>query len=163
MLQNLNIIAVDNKAENERAYDTWIKSHTPEQIRLANVARSSLRRQARTSGTGTRRVRYRKITDSRQVKAPKTARSLYFSERVSAGVFHNIPMSTALKLANDEYKTLNGPDKKVSEQCLVATIADLSKKYEDLAEAEKMRYSREYQSTYGHPPPSKPKAKIATA
>jgi len=152
-IEHLNEIAVENKAANEQAYNAWLKSHTPEEIRQANNARGQLRRRAKKSteisGKGKPKVaKFRKIADDRLVKAPSQPFILYYTERNAAGVFRHIKAVDAMKLARDEYKELNASEKK---------------KYTDLAEADKMRYSREYQATYGHAPPSSGKKVKAAA
>lgn len=112
--QDLNIIAVENKAENQRVFDAWIANYTPEQIRLANNARRALRRQAKAKkGAHPRSAELRKIADDRQVKAPLQPFAIFFSERVSTGVFKNIKVVDAMRLAREEFKALNSSEQRV--------------------------------------------------
>lgn len=112
----MNIVAVENKAENDKIYSAWLKQHTPEQIRLANKARSTLRRTtAKITGKSvSRKPQYKKIPDSRQVKGTLAPFLHYYSERTHAGVFKNIKASEAVKLASEEFKSLSTSEAKVS-------------------------------------------------
>ncbi|KAF2761794.1 hypothetical protein EJ05DRAFT_496688 [Pseudovirgaria hyperparasitica] len=129
-----------NKADNTAAYEKWVKSYTPEQIRIANAARSSLRRLAKASK---KPVSYRLIHDERAPKRPATSYTSFATDRYSSGDFTAIPMTEAGKLMGEEWRALNASEKQ---------------KYEARAEAQKQAYYKSFKSTFGHDAPSVAKA-----
>ncbi|KAE9986606.1 hypothetical protein EG328_005215 [Venturia inaequalis] len=147
-LEHYNHIANQNRAINEKAYKGWINSHTPEQIRVANLARTSLKRKVAAGAPGIRKGMkgLSKIKDERQPKRPASAYIIFATERRASGDFKNISLPETAKLITQEWKAL-GPAE--------------TKKYADLQEANKARYVREFQTAYGHPAPTASAAKVA--
>jgi len=138
--EHYNHIANENKAANQAAYSEWVASYTPEQIRKANNARKQLKRKGATpqgkkpSGKG-----LSPIQDDRQIKRPNSAYLKFSIERRESGDFKGISLGESAKLITEEWNKMSAGDKK---------------KYEDLHQADKERYLREFERTYGHPPPS---------
>ncbi|KAF1814217.1 hypothetical protein P152DRAFT_456446 [Eremomyces bilateralis CBS 781.70] len=141
--EHYNSLANANRVANDRAYDAWVQSHTPEQIRLANIARKSLNHRAKSGKTGTAHSAklVRPIKDERQVKQPLNALILYTKQRWESGDLKGIAPSEAMKLVAGEWKALGEAEKKI---------------YTDMQAGEVARYEREYKQTYGHPRPAKP-------
>jgi hypothetical protein len=94
----------------------WVNSHTPEQIRLANNARSLLKRRAAAAAPGTKRgIRsLNKIRDERQVKRGQSGYLTFALERRESGDYKNIKLSESSKLISEEWKALSAGQKKVS-------------------------------------------------
>lgn len=128
--EHYNHLANQNQAANETEYKAWVLRHTPQQIRDANFARLALKRKHKM--TGSKVVR---IEDDRQAKSPKNGILFFMMERRESGDFKDIPLIEATKLMASEYKTLSAGEKK---------------KYEDMAAADKTRYYRDFESSYGY-------------
>jgi hypothetical protein len=98
-------------------YAAWLRSHTPEQIRLANNARQLLKKRMAAGKTGKSRVVASKhlsqIKDDRLPKRPATAYNLFISERHSSGDFKGIDNLESFKLMAAEWKALNAAEKEV--------------------------------------------------
>ncbi|KAI9738687.1 MAG: hypothetical protein M1834_008192 [Cirrosporium novae-zelandiae] len=125
--------ANQNKEANELAYKKWLESHTPDEIRKANLARLALRRQARTKGNKAG-AKYRLIKDDRLVKHPRTGYIYFVMERHSSGDLKNVEVSQLGKLFSREWNGMSNEDKK---------------KYTDLAARDKARYNAETKTVYG--------------
>lgn len=82
-----------------------MESYTPEQIRLANIARKALRNK------GEKRVRL--IRDERQVAVPRNPYMFYYLDRQRSGDFKGIGIGDSGRLAGSEWKTLTALEKKV--------------------------------------------------
>ncbi len=158
--QQYNHQANENKRANEAAYADWVSRHTPEQVRIANNARTQLRRKlangkkSKRSGHG-----FSPIKDDRQVKRPTNAFLKFNTERQHSGDLKNIQLTEAMRLVKKEWDALSAGEKQV--RAFVSINLDLDhtdsrlpQKYEDLAIADKQRYAREFNTIYGHPPPS---------
>jgi hypothetical protein len=114
VFQELNIAVEDNAAENARVFDSWLKTHTAEQIRLANSARRRLftlhkAKQIRIQSSTTK-----SLPDPRQIKRSTSAYTHYYLEKTSSGAFKGIRVTEASKLASAEYKALSSSEKKVN-------------------------------------------------
>jgi len=98
-------------------YHNWILQHTPQQIKDANSARSSLRRKIPQlypkRKASARSPLYMSLKDERQVKRALTAYNIYFSERIGSGAFAGQKLGDSAKLVGAEYKDLSGSDLKV--------------------------------------------------
>ncbi|KAK7707252.1 hypothetical protein SLS57_009421 [Botryosphaeria dothidea] len=130
-LEHYNHLANQAAEENKKAFQKWLRSFTPLEIKQANNARRLLR---------TKVPSYRKgqIQDDRLVKQPLTPFIYFFKERYSTGDFKNMPINEAAKLVSQEWKALGSSDKQ---------------KYTEVAEKDIQRYAREYKSTYGEEAP----------
>ena len=114
--QQYNHQANENKRDNEVAYANWVSQHTPEQIRLANNARSQLRRKL-ANGKKTKRFGhgFSPIKDDRQVKRPTNAFFKFNTERQQSGELKNIQLTEAVRLVKKEWDALSEGEKKVRE------------------------------------------------
>ncbi|KAF2686516.1 hypothetical protein K458DRAFT_402133 [Lentithecium fluviatile CBS 122367] len=131
-----NHLANEKTAVKEAELRAWIHGHTPEQIRLANIARLNLKRRIATGEKFQIASKdLRRLQDDRQVKRPVTGYLRFSVERRSSGDFKNITNAESFKLIANEWKVLSASEKK---------------KYDDEFEAAKAGYTREKQSTYGH-------------
>ncbi|KAL1622779.1 hypothetical protein SLS54_004799 [Diplodia seriata] len=126
-LERLNRLANEADQENKKAYKKWVESYTPLEIRLANNARRQLK---------SKLVSYPKsqIRDDRALPQPHSAYILFTKERHASGDFKGIRTIEAGKLIGKEWTALSATDKK---------------KYEDLAEAARQTYQREFKRVYG--------------
>ena len=87
------------------AYKAWIVSHTPEQIRIANIARSSLKRRFGLKND--------RLIDER-TPAKSSAYILFVTDRLTSGEFSGITQTERVKLVSNEWKALNPAEKKVA-------------------------------------------------
>ncbi|ESZ96413.1 hypothetical protein SBOR_3145 [Sclerotinia borealis F-4128] len=126
-LERLNRIANENKAANAIVYKNWVKSHTPDVIRLANIARRHIRKLIKKPATP------RFIRDDRTVKGPSPAIATYVRDRYATGEYVGIKASESLKQIALEYKELS-PEQR--------------KPYTDGAAADSARYMQEYKTVY---------------
>ncbi|CAD6446520.1 a5e783da-a106-442e-aa52-713864d804d1 [Sclerotinia trifoliorum] len=138
-LERLNHIANENKAANAIAYKNWVESHTPEEIRLANLARQHIRRL--TSKTSSPRL----IKDDRMVKRPMRPMIMFVKERFQSGDFAGIRVTEAMKRIAQEFKELSPAQLKPLQEASAADDA---------------RYIQEYKTVYKHDPV---KARLAKA
>lgn len=93
-----------NRATNEAAYEAWVKSHTPLQIKEANSARKALSRDGKK--------KLPQIKDDRQVKRPTVAFLQFTKERGSRGDFKS--MAEIQAEAGKEWKQMSESEKEVS-------------------------------------------------
>ncbi|KAF1930776.1 uncharacterized protein M421DRAFT_3069 [Didymella exigua CBS 183.55] len=108
-------------------YNAWVKSHTPEQIRLANNARNLLRK--KLAGKYKRQVAHTQpIEDDRMPKRPSSAWAFFFAERQASSDFHGIAVPERARLISAEWKALSAGEKQ---------------RFEDQGAAERQRYARE--------------------
>ncbi|TKA77468.1 hypothetical protein B0A49_02351 [Cryomyces minteri] len=152
--EHYNHLANERKAAMEAEYKTWVESHTPDRIRIANNARRHiLRLRAAMSAEAKGLSHTRIIKDERQLKRPISAFTLFHIERFASNDFKGIPhVADAARLSAEEWKALSEGEKK---------------KYHDAAAANLEHYQQEYKALYGHEAPSrlrKPSAPaVATA
>ena len=90
-------------------YKSWVESHTVDQIRIANNARTLLRRKFAMKNS----QKYGQIPDERHVKRPVSAYFQFSMNRQSSGDFRNIAVGERAKLIAQEWKALNELEKKV--------------------------------------------------
>ncbi|GAD96617.1 HMG box protein, putative [Paecilomyces variotii No. 5] len=135
-------VAEANKAENAAAYDAWLKSHTPLQIKEANAAR---RRLNQLLGD-TKSRKYRQISDDRLVKRAVSPYALFLKERYESGDFRHMSVQEAGTRAGEEWKGLTESEKQ---------------KYYQLYKEDLERYQREYREIYGEEPPSSGKSSVS--
>lgn len=114
MKQQLNHQANENKAANQAAYKKWVESYTPDQIRLANIARKALQRKV-PSPTGKKSSRRGvvQIHDDRQVKRPQSAYFKFTLDRKASGDFKGIALGDVAKQVTKEWNELSAGEKKV--------------------------------------------------
>ncbi|KAF3049870.1 hypothetical protein E8E11_010228 [Didymella keratinophila] len=125
--EKFNHLATERNEANIAEYHAWVKTHTVNEIRLANNARKLLRRKlaGKTKGTPA----YTKpIEDDRQVKLPTSAWNFFFAERQASPDFQGIAVPERAKLISAEWKALNASEKQ---------------RFQDQAEADKQRFTRE--------------------
>lgn len=99
--------AESNKALNHAAYEAWVQSHTPLQIKEANHARAKLRKNGAMKRLPT-------IIDSRQVKRPANAMLFYASEQRAAGHFKDMSLGDGTKEMFKRYSQLSEHEKQVA-------------------------------------------------
>jgi hypothetical protein len=104
--QQYNHVANQNKAANAIAYKQWVESHTPEQIRLANNARTQLR-------TKDPLHTWKPIHDDRRPKRPSTPMVFFAKERYASGDLKGIPLGDNSRLVSREWAALSPSDRKV--------------------------------------------------
>ncbi|KAF2667577.1 hypothetical protein BT63DRAFT_456879 [Microthyrium microscopicum] len=153
--EELDKQAQHNKKENELDSANWILQYTPEQIKEANSARKLLRRRVvqaypKRKAPTTRNILYSKLKDDRQPKRPLSAWTMYLVERRSGEAFASSTTTEALKLIAKEWKEMSVAEKK---------------QHQDLADADKLRYQREFKAAYGYdkPPSASSRASSASA
>ncbi|KAA8566858.1 hypothetical protein EYC84_009957 [Monilinia fructicola] len=130
-LERLNRIANENKAANSIAHKKWVESHTPEEIRLANLARLRIRRL--TNKVSSPRI----IKDDRAPKNRTLPLAIFVQERFRSGEFAGLKVTESVKRISDEYKELTPAQRKP---------------YEDASAEDTERYYREYKTVYKHEP-----------
>jgi hypothetical protein len=99
-----------NKVANASAYEEWVKSHTPLQIREANLARKRL---AKFTEQRKNPIKLPPIRDDRQVKLPPTSFCLYLSERYESGDLKHMSIGDATARVAQEWKGLTDSEKEV--------------------------------------------------
>lgn len=139
--EHYNHLANQRTEEKEQAYKAWLQEHTPEQIRIANSARSKLRAKL-SKGTH----KWIALKDDRLVPTPRSAYILFSTDRHNSGDLKGIPLSEAGKLVGEEWKKLDESEKQ---------------EYFRRGEQESDRYAQQYLSVYGHEPTAKPAVTIA--
>ncbi|KAK0115368.1 hypothetical protein ONS96_013826 [Cadophora gregata f. sp. sojae] len=136
-LESYNHIATQNGADNKVAYKNWVESYSPDQIRIANSARKSLRT---LIAKGAKRLSaYPLIRDERQPKRASQPLVLFCADRWESGDFKGISVPDSGKLISKEWAALSASDRQV---------------YTERAEADKQRYLKEYKAAYGRDPPT---------
>lgn len=105
--QHYNHIANQNKADNAKAYRTWIESFAPEVIRKANKSRHTL------TGLGVKGF-VKRLQDDRQVKRAPAAHQFFMKDRYASGDMRGIRTAEALRQILKEWKDLGEADKQVS-------------------------------------------------
>jgi hypothetical protein len=88
-------------------YKQWVESHTPEQIRVANLARTQLR-------TKDPLHKWRAIHDDRIPKRPSSPMFFFCKERYASGDLKGIALGDNARLLAKEWAALAPSDKKVS-------------------------------------------------
>ncbi|KAK2796295.1 hypothetical protein FQN50_009621 [Emmonsiellopsis sp. PD_5] len=129
--QRLSDVAHSNHAANRSAYEEWVKSHTPLEIKQANAARRKLRHLVGKPKA------YADIPDSRQVKQSRSAYILYVKEQLSGGGDY-LEIRKKMSKAAQTWKTLSDHERE---------------KYIQLAARDQQRYIEEHKSLYGEAPP----------
>ncbi|KAK6443381.1 hypothetical protein LTR95_000207 [Oleoguttula sp. CCFEE 5521] len=141
-IEHFNHLAHTTTEAHQAAYKSWVQSHTPDEVKLANSARRSLRRRESSSSSGSepaknRRTRWPAILDEREPKAAVQPYIQFSIARNASGDFKHLPLIERSKLIGEEWKALEVGEKK---------------KYETLHSADRERYIDEYSSVHGHAP-----------
>jgi hypothetical protein len=110
-LQHYNHLANERTVAIRKTFEAWIKQHTPEQIRQANLARAYLRRVVEKPSM---RRRYFRLEDDRALKQPLSGYLRFSMERRNSGDMKSISLTEVSKLAAQEWKALSAGEKKVS-------------------------------------------------
>ena len=104
--QQYNHKANANKAANQTLLKEWVNSHTAEQIRVANNARTLLKKL-----TG---KYYVPIQDERIPKRCLTPLAIFIKDRWASGDFKGLKTMDAAKLIRDEFLELPKSEQQVS-------------------------------------------------
>lgn len=111
-LQHWNHIANQQNAARQAEYQAFIHSYTPEQIKIANNARSQLRKLLADKRKHTPPYA-KKLVDDRQTKKAVSPFPAFVRARHASGDYKNIPSTEAIKLAANEWKSLSAAEKQV--------------------------------------------------
>lgn len=110
-LQHYNHIARVKIETGEAAYKSYVERYTPEQIRIANIARKELnRKSAAKSG---KKLKYPEIKDERVVTRPRNAFIQFVTNRATSADFNNILSKDRMKLIGAEWKEMSADEKAV--------------------------------------------------
>jgi hypothetical protein len=112
-LQHYNHLASEQTAAKRKQYQDWVHSHTPEEIRVANVARARLRALLPKLKSGRTPAHTHKIIDDRAIKLPLNQYARFATERFTTGDFKGISQAEASKLISNEWKALSTSEKQV--------------------------------------------------
>ncbi|CAI7675563.1 unnamed protein product [Penicillium palitans] len=119
-----------NRAANAAAYDAWVKSHTPLQIKDANTARLTLSRIGKKT--------YPAIKDDRLPKTPQSAYIIFVTQRMETLNYEGKSVTEAIKVISAEWSELSQSEKD---------------HYHKLQVEDRQRYEKEHQEVYGEPAP----------
>ncbi|KAL9107999.1 MAG: hypothetical protein Q9227_007214 [Pyrenula ochraceoflavens] len=119
--EHYNQVANDINARRQASYRKWLQSLSPEQIRVANQARGSLRTLARKDGKG---VKPSPLRDERLVKSPSSAFLYFTKDRHASGDFRGVAVSEAAKLVGREWKGLSQNQQKACNAKLSLRLAN---------------------------------------
>lgn len=131
-LEELSNIAQANKVTNHAAYEEWVKTHSPLQIKNANDARRNLRRRLN------RHRKFSAIRDERQVKGTRSAYVIFCTEQRATGNFDHLKGGAVFTRIAEDWRKLGENERQ---------------RYDQLAAEDRKRYINEYTSVYGQPPP----------
>lgn len=110
-IQHYNHLLRTSRAASEAEYKRWIESHTPDQIRLANLARVHLRRQFPKQ-----KSKWVELQDERRPKRPQSPYLSFSVNRQASGDFANIQLPQRAKLIAQEWKALSEGEKSVCDR-----------------------------------------------
>ena len=107
-------------------YAKWVESHTPEQIRSANLARRLIKRR------GLFKTSPRLIVDPRRVVGPVQPHIAFYQERQASGDLRGIPLRESVVASMKEFRALSASEKKVSatlipESLIISIVAPVQK------------------------------------
>ena len=119
-MQHYNHLANQDKAAREAAYRDWVHSHTPQQIVIANRARSALKRRGVRGYTS-------QIQDDRKILGVRNAYLRFHLERHASGDFKHIHAKHSAGLIAKEWKALSSAEQQVRSpgSQVLTTIYDL--------------------------------------
>lgn len=123
--EHYNRIVLREKAAREAAYRQWLESYTPDQIRLANIARTFLRRKGMK--------KYPKLADERQVRRTISPHIYFIKDRQASAAYAAIKPREKIALLCKEWSAAPAAEKK---------------KFEDMASQDRQRYIEESKAVY---------------
>ncbi|KAK2626903.1 hypothetical protein QTJ16_004078 [Diplocarpon rosae] len=129
-LESYEKIALQNKVENKAAYEKFVASHDPDEIRLANNARHALKTLAPRSS-------WPLIRDPRRPKRPVTSWMLFVTDRYASGDYKDVAFLEATSHLKKEFVALKPSERQA---------------YDDRAAAAKAQYIKEYRETFKRDP-----------
>ncbi|KAI4946012.1 hypothetical protein J4E91_007454 [Alternaria rosae] len=109
--EHYNHLAIEKNAARKAEYEAWIKTYTPDQIRIANNARAQLRRIYASEKKKTP-AHTAKLVDDRHVKVPPSSFGAFVRDRFATGELKGINPPEAMKLISEEWKSLGAAEKK---------------------------------------------------
>ena len=116
--QSLKEEASENRQKNDRALRSWISSHTPEEIRLANEARRKLNALRKLPKDSPKQQAVTKpvqiLRDDRKPRRPLTPYFQYSQERHVSGDFQGVSIPEFSKAVSREWKAMGAQEKEVS-------------------------------------------------
>ncbi|BFZ57585.1 hypothetical protein PYCC9005_004637 [Savitreella phatthalungensis] len=100
-------------ADRKQAYDEFVSTLTPRQIREENALRRKLRREQKEAGTLNKNsmANLREIKDPRAPKKPQSAYIKFFMESRETPEFRGLPVTELAKAVSAKWKTLTEQDK----------------------------------------------------
>ncbi|KAF2120515.1 hypothetical protein BDV96DRAFT_641193 [Lophiotrema nucula] len=134
--EHYNHLTSERNAARKAEYNAWVRSYTPEQIRIANNARARLRKLLKGKQKSAP-AHTAKIQDDRQYKKGPTSYAMFIKDRYASGDLKGIGVGEAAKLISNEWKSLSAGEKQ---------------KYNDAYAAERTSRAGEFQRAYGHAP-----------
>lgn len=114
-MQHYNHIANEQTATKQAQYKAWIESHTPDQIRLANNARTQLRAKLKGTIKSGHPAHTTRLVDERLPKRPASAFSQFVKDRHATGDLKGIKVTDSMKVISEEWKALSAGEKKVGD------------------------------------------------
>ncbi|KAF1911909.1 hypothetical protein BDU57DRAFT_524011 [Ampelomyces quisqualis] len=129
--EHYNHVANERTVAKRAEYKAWIESHTPEQIRLANNARTQLRFKLSGLGKTGYSVHTARLVDERQPKRPANAYAIFVSERFATGDFKGIEIGPAGKIIGEEWKALSASEKKKYDDTFAAKFSEYKREKAD--------------------------------
>lgn len=103
--QKFQAQAEANSGANELAYDAWVKTFTPSQIKEANQARRNLGRLLNK--------RMLPLKDDRLVTRPRTSYILFSNGRRESGDFMHLELADTSSRIAEEWKNMTAQEKEV--------------------------------------------------
>lgn len=124
LVQHYNHLSNQNMAANKAAYAQWVKSYTPDEIRIANNSRRALMKlDSKQRGSRSRKIP--QIHDDRQVRRPRTSYLAFFQERYATGDFKGLKITEAAKLGGREWRALSATEQQASSTYATTAAAPL--------------------------------------
>ncbi|KAL1792086.1 hypothetical protein ACET3X_009837 [Alternaria dauci] len=108
--EHWNHVANEQTAARRAEYQAFIRTHTPEQIAIANRARAQLRKLLADKYKGAP-AHTRKLVDDRAPKPTLLPYAVFLKERHASGDFKSIKVTDAIKLIANEWKSLSAAEK----------------------------------------------------
>ncbi|KAK0656111.1 hypothetical protein B0T16DRAFT_384874 [Cercophora newfieldiana] len=124
----LNLEADQNKAANQSAYRAWVESKKPEDILVANYARTALKRVGeRLSNVQLDSAKLSPIVDKRLPKRPANVKALYIRARHESGDLVNVPFEEVSRRLGTEWAGLTDAERKPFFDAVEASVAEYDK------------------------------------
>ncbi|KAJ8114021.1 hypothetical protein OPT61_g3998 [Boeremia exigua] len=123
-----NQLAAERNEARAIEYKNWVESHTPAQIRVANNARSLIRK--KMAGKKRQPTHTQPIKDERQVKGRRSSWIFFVNERQLSSDFKDMPITERVKRFAQEWKALSASEKQRFED---QAAADLRRVHREIA------------------------------